>query len=91
MVTICTLILTDIDISSRLFDLTSSSSPNCISFSITDDEIIESTEYFSVTLVQGSMEVQFVNETATIVIIDNDSKICKIPKFIIDSIFWLPL
>ena len=91
MVTICTLILTDIDISSRLFDLTSSSSPNCISFSITDDEIIESTEYFSVTLVQGSMEVQFVYETATIVIIDNDSKICKIPKFIIDSIFWLPL
>ena len=33
------------------------------------------------------MEGQFVTETATIVIIDNDSKICRILKFITDLNF----
>ena len=53
------------NIANQSFDLTPSTSPSCIIFNITD-EIIEWTEYFSITLVQGSMEVQFVTETATI-------------------------
>ena len=77
------------NIANQSFDFTSSTRPGCIIFNITDDDIIERTEYFSIMFVQGSMEVQFINDRATIVIIDNDSKIYRIPKFIIDSVYHL--
>ena len=59
-----------------MFEFTSSVITNCISFAITDDNIIERTEIFTFTLMQGNFEVEFVNNTATIVINDNDSKTC---------------
>ena len=59
-----------------MFELTSSTTSDCISIDIIDDAVIESNEHFTITLVQGSIEVAFVNDTATIVIIDNDGKTC---------------
>ena len=59
-----------------MFELTSFVNSSCISFDIIDDDIIEDTENYSITLVEGRMEVMFVNNSTTIEIIDNDSKTC---------------
>ena len=76
--------------SSNMFELTSSSNSDCITFNIIDDDIIESTENFTIRLIQGSIEVEFENDTATIVITDNDSKICIGRKLQFLFVFWLP-
>ena len=65
----------DTTASSGMFELTSSVITNCISFGIIDDNIIERTEVFTITLMQGNFEVELVNNTATIVI--NDSAYAK--------------
>ena len=74
------LIFSDHDInsvtSSDTFEITSLVRLDCIPFNITDDNIVEGTENFIITLVQGSSEVMFVNDLATIVINDNDGKTC---------------
>ena len=57
-----------------MFELSSSVITNCNLFGITDDNIIERTEVFTIILMQGDFGVVFVNNTATIVINDNDSK-----------------
>ena len=59
-----------------MFELTSFVNSSCISFDIIDDDIIEDTENYSITLMEGRMEVMFVNNSTTIEIIDNDSKTC---------------
>ena len=56
------------------FVLTSSATSDCISLNSVDDDFIETTEYFDIKLVQGSTEVRFVNDTASIGIIDDDCK-----------------
>ena len=68
----------DTTTSSTTFELTSSVITNCILFGITDDNIIERTEVFTITLMQGNFEVEFVNNSASIVINDNESKTCII-------------
>ena len=74
------LIFSDRDInsvtSSDTFEITSLVRLDCITFNITDDKIVEGTENFIITLVQGSSEVMFVNDLVTIVINDNDGKTC---------------
>ena len=61
-----------------MFELSSSVITNCNLFGITDDNIIERTEVFTITLMQGDFGVVFVNNTAIIVVNDNDSKTCII-------------
>ena len=58
------------------FDLNSSVSTDCFSFGINDDTIIESVEYLTIILVQRNREVEFVDNTTTVVIMDDDSKTC---------------
>ena len=67
---------TDTTASSGMFELTFSVITNCISFGIIEDNIIERTDVFTITLLLRSFEVEFLNNTATIVINDNDSKTC---------------
>ena len=55
--------------------LNSTVSSSCIQVGITNDLMIESQENFIITLRQGAIEVEFVNDTATIAVIDNDRKI----------------
>ena len=76
--------------SSNMFELTSSSNSDCITFNIIDDDLIESTENFTIRLIQGSIEVEFENDAATIVITDNDSKICIGRKLQFLFVFLLP-
>ena len=59
-----------------MFELSFSLITNCNLFGITDDNIIERTEVFTIILMQGDFGVVFVNNTATIVINDNDSNTC---------------
>ena len=55
-----------------MFELSSSVITNCNLFAFTDDNIIERTEVLTITLMQGDFGMVFVNNTATIVINDND-------------------
>ena len=52
--------------SSNMFELTSASNSDCITFNIIDDDVIESTENYPIRLIQGSIEVKFENGTATL-------------------------
>ena len=56
------------------FEFTSIARSDCITFGILDDDIIEGTERITITLVRENMEVVFEDDTATILIVDNDSK-----------------
>ena len=58
----------------NIFVLTSSVRSDCNSFGVIDDNNTESIENFTITLEQGSSEVEFINDTATILVIDNDGK-----------------
>ena len=49
---------------------------DCILFNSTDDDFVEGTENFTITLVEINFPVMFVNNLATIVINDNDGKTC---------------
>ena len=70
-----------------MFELTSVARFNCITFNIIDDNFTEGTENFTIALVQGRMDVEFVNVTATIVVIDNDGK--NIPLISLFVIWFL--
>ena len=48
---------------------------HCITIEILDDEIIESTETFTVTLSSNDPQVSFIIDEATIKIIDDDGEI----------------
>ena len=68
------IIFSDFDITLASIELTSSATYYCILLDIIDDDIIGTTEFFNIILVQRSVEVEFVDPTATIEIIDNDSE-----------------
>jgi len=56
--------------------VTFSSAPDqmCIPISISDDEVVEETESFAVTLVTGDPVVQLTLSNASVIIIDRSSK-----------------
>ena len=56
--------------------VTFSSGPDqmCIPISISDDEVVEETESFAVTLVSGDPVVQLTLSNASVIIIDRSSK-----------------
>ena len=86
--------IADIDITNQPFELTSSAPFLCISFGIIDDDIVESAEYFNITLVQSSIDVEFLNDAASIVINDNDRKTCIDVEILLCKIsysFYFPL
>lgn len=57
------------------FQLNSTQNSSCISLSVAQNTIIEDNKYFTISLVQGDIEVDFVNSQATITLIDDDGKI----------------
>lgn len=61
---------------SDMFEVTSSITSDCVSFDIIDDNIIEETETYTITLEDDiGVSVFLPSSVATIVITDNDSKI----------------
>lgn len=48
-----------------------------LAISLVDDNVTEEKEMFYVVFSSSDPDVNFVNGTATIIIIDNDGKLCK--------------
>lgn len=74
--------------------LTDSNDYGCFMFTAMEDDIIEYTEEFNITLMRNGSgsAVEFVNESATIEIEDNDGKTCTDVKSLSYFVlfFYLP-
>ena len=59
------------------FTMESSDQPQCVTLNIVDDNALEYTENFTVSLATFDNSVELLYTTSTITIFDNDGKMCK--------------
>ena len=68
---------------------TSTQSRDCANIGIIDDNLIESTESFTVTLSSTNFQVNILNSNALVFIADNDSKITILHIMLIQLCCWI--